>query len=67
MALKDYTTSTDGIESQLATNHVGHFLLTKLLIGKILSAGDGARVVYVTSLGYMSGGVRVNDYNFEVR
>lgn len=66
MAIKDYTTSVDGIEMQFAANHVGHFLLMKLLMDKILSAGNGARIVSVTSLGYMSGGVRIDDYNFKV-
>ena len=66
MAIKEYTTSTDGVEMQLAANHVGHFLLTKLLMDKILLAGKGARIVNVSSLGYMSGGIRVDDYNFNV-
>lgn len=67
MAIKDYTTSADGIEMQLAANHVGHFLLTRLLMDKILLAGQGSRIVYVSSLGYMSGGIRVDDYNFRVQ
>ena len=66
MAIKDYTVSRDGIEMQFAANHVGHFLLTSLLMNKILSAGSGARIVNVSSLGYMSGGIRVDDYNFKV-
>ena len=66
MAIKDYTASVDGVEMQFAVNHVGHFLLTKLLMDKILLAGRGARIVNVTSLGYMSGVVRVDDYNFKV-
>ena len=61
MAIKDYTISADGIEQHLAANHIGHFLLTKLLMPKILLGGRDARIVSISSLGYMSGGVRIND------
>jgi NAD(P)-dependent dehydrogenase (short-subunit alcohol dehydrogenase family) len=57
----------DGIESQFGANHIGHFLFTQLIIGKILASGDGARVVNLSSNGYQMGGVRWNDWNFEVR
>ena len=67
MALKDYATTKDGIEMQLGSNHVGHFLLTNLLLPKLLAAGGGARIVNVSSFGYMSGGVRFDDPSFQVR
>jgi NAD(P)-dependent dehydrogenase (short-subunit alcohol dehydrogenase family) len=38
----------DGFESQLGTNHLGHFALTGLLLTRLL-ARPGARVVTVTS------------------
>lgn len=38
----------DGIELQLGTNHVGHFLLTQLLLDKLRAAAP-ARVVNVSS------------------
>jgi NAD(P)-dependent dehydrogenase (short-subunit alcohol dehydrogenase family) len=41
--------SPDGIESQMATNHFGPFLLTGLLLPRLVEAGD-ARVVTVSSL-----------------
>jgi NAD(P)-dependent dehydrogenase (short-subunit alcohol dehydrogenase family) len=66
MAVKNYTTSVDGIESQFATNHIGHFLLTNLLMDKIFAAGNGARIVNVASFGYLAGGVRFDDWNFKV-
>ena len=50
-----YRKTEDGIESQFATNHIGHFLLTNLLIGKILKAGKGARIVNVSSAGHLAG------------
>ncbi|KAJ9610813.1 hypothetical protein H2200_005590 [Cladophialophora chaetospira] len=64
MAIKDYTTNKNGIEIQFATNHLGHFLLTKLLFAKILAAGSGARIVNLTSLGHKIGPIRFDDYNF---
>jgi NAD(P)-dependent dehydrogenase (short-subunit alcohol dehydrogenase family) len=44
----------DGFEMQLAVNHLGHFTLTALLLPALL-AGDGARVVSVTSTGRHAG------------
>ncbi|GAA1004581.1 short-chain dehydrogenase [Acrocarpospora pleiomorpha] len=41
-------TSPDGFELQLASNHLGHFALTGLLLPALL-AREGARVVAVTS------------------
>ena len=38
MAIKKYTTSADGFEMQFATNYLGHFLLTNLLMSKIVAA-----------------------------
>ena len=66
MALKNYTTTTDGIEMQFGTNHIGHFLLTNLVMNKILAAGKGSRIINVYSFGYSSGGVRFDDHNFQV-
>lgn len=64
MAIEKYTVSKQGIEIQFATNHIGHFLFTKLLFPKILAAGPGAKIVNVTSLGHKIGPVRFDDYNF---
>ena len=60
-----YAKSIDGIEMQFATNHVGHFLLTNLLIGKLLKA-EGPRVINVSSVAHVSGSIRFEDVNFEV-
>jgi NAD(P)-dependent dehydrogenase (short-subunit alcohol dehydrogenase family) len=67
MALKNYTASPDGIEMQFAANHTGHFLLTNLLMDEILAAGAGARIINVSSFGYLAGGIRLDDWNFKVR
>ena len=66
MAVKDFQKSADGIEMQFASNHVGHFLLTNLLMEKLVAAGKGARVVNVTSTGYGLCGPRFEDWNFQV-
>jgi NAD(P)-dependent dehydrogenase (short-subunit alcohol dehydrogenase family) len=41
--------TADGFESQLGTNHLGHFALTGLLLDRLL-AGDAPRVVTLSSV-----------------
>lgn len=64
MAVKDYTLTEEGLEYQFGANHIGHFLLTSLLIPKIEAAGKGARVVNLTSMGHQMSEVRFDDINF---
>lgn len=48
-----FTLPADNLERQIATGHVGPFLLTKLLAPTLLAAGTGAytpRVVFVASI-----------------
>ena len=54
-----------GYESQLATNHLGHFQLTARL-WPLLGAGT-ARVVALSSVGHQRGGPDLTDINFEHR
>jgi len=49
---------------QFGTNFVGHFLLTSLLLPRLLE-GAPARVVNVSSSGHLFGGIRWDDINFE--
>ncbi|OJJ02994.1 hypothetical protein ASPVEDRAFT_84462 [Aspergillus versicolor CBS 583.65] len=56
----------DGIEKTFAINHLGHFLLTKLLLPLMIKAGPGSRIVNLTSAGYKMGPFRVDDWNFSV-
>lgn len=67
MALGDYGLSVDGIEMQFASNHVGHFLFTNLLMDKIFAAGKSGRIINVSSGGHVCSGVRFTDWNFRVR
>ena len=65
MAVPDFTTNKQGIESQFATNHLGHFLLTALVFDRIAAAAPGARIINVTSDGYTLSPCRFEDYNFQ--
>lgn len=55
----------DGVESQFQANHLGHFLFTNLIMGKLLKS-DAPRVVNVSSGGHRYSAVRWYDYNFQV-
>jgi NAD(P)-dependent dehydrogenase (short-subunit alcohol dehydrogenase family) len=60
-----YATTKLGVESQLATNHLGHFVLTQKLISLIKATGPGARVVNLSSSGYRISPFRPDDINFD--
>lgn len=64
MALADYQLSKDGFELQLAACHIGHFLLTGLLIPELEASKTGARVISLTSMGYETSDFRWDDWNF---
>ncbi len=57
--------TTDGFESQLGTNHYGHFLLCGLLFERIEESGG--RIVVVASLGYKMGikTIQFDDMNWD--
>lgn len=61
-----FMTTAQGFEMQLGVNHVGHFLLTTLLL-PALRAAKGARVVGVASSGHHWGDFDFEDPNFERR
>ena len=62
-----FSKTVDGIESQFGTNHIGHFLLTNLIMPKILAASPGARIVNVSSVSHRMADVNLDDHNFEVK
>ena len=53
-----------GWESQFATNHLGHYVLTNLL-WPALTSGTDARVVALSSTGHKITGIRFDDPQFE--
>ena len=53
-----------GWESQFATNHLGHYVLTQLLLPALVADG-GARVVSLSSTGHKLSGIRFDDPQFE--
>lgn len=59
----DYALTSDGYESQFATNHLAPFLLTNLIMNKLL-VSSSPRVVNVSSDGHRLSHIRWDDYNF---
>ncbi len=57
-----FSRSVDGIELQLATNHVGHFALANLLLPRLTD-----RVVVVSSQSHRHGDLRLDDLDWEQR
>ena len=57
-----YAQTVDGFESQIGTNHLGHFALTNLLLPKIRD-----RVVTVSSQMHLMGRVNLKDLNWKSR
>ena len=60
-----YSKTEDGYEKQFAICHLGHFLLTNLIMNKIL-ASKSPRVVNISSNGHSLGPVRFADPHFSV-
>ncbi|KAK1637402.1 WW domain-containing oxidoreductase [Colletotrichum phormii] len=62
------TKTVDGFESQFATNHLGHFLLFRLLKPALLASATPAfssRVVAVSSMAHRASDIRFDDVNFD--
>ena len=59
------TVTSDGHETQFGVNHLGHFLLTSLLLDELLAAPDGARVVSVSSTAHLFGGINFSNIQSE--
>ncbi len=62
----DKAHTADGFEMQFGTNHIGHFLLTNLLV-PLLRKGERPRIVNLSSRGHHITPVDLNDPNFEHR
>src|SRR6201993_4188315 len=57
-----YAQTVDGFESQIGTNHLGHFALTNLLLPKVID-----RVVTVSSVMHRIGRISLDDLNWKTR
>lgn len=68
MAIPTLTFSEDHIETTFATNHIGHFLFTNLIMPKVIKASEvsdtSTRIINVSSFGHQFSPVRFSDVNF---
>ncbi|KAL6900407.1 NAD(P)-binding protein [Trichoderma evansii] len=62
----------DGIERHFATNHIGHYLFTNLIMGKLIAAAQkpsavkgATRIINVSSAGANLSPIRYSDINWE--
>jgi NAD(P)-dependent dehydrogenase (short-subunit alcohol dehydrogenase family) len=61
-----YGNTSDGFETHMATNHIGHFLLTGLLAPALVASAP-SRVVVLSSGAHMIAGIDFDDPMFERR
>jgi len=59
-----YQRTSDGFELTLATNHLGHFALTGLVLDRLLAA-EGSRVVTMSSISHLWGRIDFDDLQGE--
>ena len=63
--------TAQGFEMQFGTNHLGHFLLTGLLLPSLLAAGEDSeqacRIIVLSSAAHRFGPVDFEDPNYEQR
>ena len=64
LGLPERTFTRDGFEIAFGINHLGHFLLTNLLLDRIKEA-PSARIVNVSSLAHMWGNIDFDNLNSE--
>jgi NAD(P)-dependent dehydrogenase (short-subunit alcohol dehydrogenase family) len=73
MDIQDRALSPEGIEMQFATNHIGHFLFTNLIMPKLISAAAkttpescsaNVRIINVSSGAHVFGPIRFSDHTF---
>merc|ERR1711963_1137933 len=66
LLLKERAETEDGHEMTLQCNHLGHFLLTNLLLDKLKEAPK-ARIVNVSSIGHKWSKLDLSDLNYTAR
>ncbi len=62
--MSPYKVTLDGFENQLATNYLGHFALTGLLL-PMLAGASKSRVVTLTSISYKWAKIQFDDLHFK--
>lgn len=62
--MSPYQMTKDGFENQFATNYIGHFALTGLLLPILTSTRD-SRIISLTSLSYKWSEILFDDFQFE--
>ena len=70
MAIPEGTLTPEDIEMHMATNHIGHWLLTNLIMPRLLAATrdqpkGSVRIVNVSSASPQVSGMRWSDMAFE--
>lgn len=64
MQVVPYQRTEDGFELTLATNHLGHFALTGLVLDRLLATA-GSRIVTISSVAHQRGVIRFDDLQSE--
>ncbi|KEF59134.1 uncharacterized protein A1O9_03978 [Exophiala aquamarina CBS 119918] len=74
VVLQEHKYTTDGLEMQFGTNHMGPFLLTNLLLPKLIKAAEestsckgSTRIINLTSAGHILSPIRFSDHVFHKR
>jgi NAD(P)-dependent dehydrogenase (short-subunit alcohol dehydrogenase family) len=67
----EHRTTPEGVELQFATNFLGPFLLTNLLMPLLIKSAEGSsdgstRIISVSSKGHVLGPIRFSDVNFRM-
>ena len=60
------TLTKEGIETVFCVNHLASFLLTRLLLNRLIESAP-ARIIQVNSQGHRFGGLDLDDLNWERR
>ena len=60
-----YWKTKEGFEMQIGVNHFGHFVLTNLLLKRMVETGGHGRIINVSSIAHSLGYINFDDINSE--
>ncbi|XP_048267534.1 retinol dehydrogenase 12-like isoform X2 [Bombus affinis] len=63
--LHPFEKTENGFETHIQVNHLAHFLLTLLLLPRIIESGPGCRIINVSSAAHLGGNIHFEDLNLE--